>query len=330
MNSKLKPKILCIVGPTSSGKTSLSLKLAKKYNGEIISADSRQIYKEMNIGTNKITGYKKSKIAYKIPEFENPVHAVEYQGIVHYLIDVVSPDEDYKFSLYQFQQTAKNLIRDIHKRGKYPIMAGGTGLYISSVVDNLQIPAVPRDKELRSKLEQMKTRDLYKLFKSLDKTGKHTIDRKNRRRLIRGIEISKNAKKQKSVLRRKGPKEFKIRQIGLKVPRDILYKRINKWVDFIFGKSPKNSPIVKETKALIRKYKPENNMVLNGLIYKQIIAYLTKQPSQLEKGKPTSFEEAKELAKIATRHYSKRQMTWFRKDKTIEWMTKEMAGKIKL
>lgn len=314
-------KLLCIVGPTSSGKTSLSLKLAKKYDGEIISADSRQIFKEMNIGTNKIQGYEMSDITYEIPEFKKPINAVKYEGIVHYMIDIVKPDQDYAFSLFQFQQATKDIINDIHKRGKLPIIAGGTGLYINSIVDNLQIPDIPRDDELRQELEKKSTKELLIIFKSLDKTGKHTIDHHNRRRLIRAIEIFKHSRKQRSVLRRKGRKLYDMLIIGLKVPRNILYKRINHWVETIYGKKPQNSSLLNECRALIKKYDYQNNVVLNGLVYKQAIAYLTKQPSQSIKGKKLGFREAKELSKQVTRNYAKRQLTWFRKDKRIKWIT---------
>jgi tRNA dimethylallyltransferase len=315
-----KLKLLCIVGPTSSGKTSLSLKLAKKYNGEIISADSRQVYKDMNVGTNKISGYKKSGIDYLIPEFKEPVQAVEYQGIVHYMIDLITPAQDQEFSLYQFQQASKRLITDINSRDKLPILAGGTGLYINSIVDNLIIPNVPKDSKLRAELEKMEANELFKLFQTLNTSGRQTIDQNNRRRLIRAIEILKHSDKQKSVLRSKGPGIYDLLIIGLELPRPELYERINQWVDLIYGKNPDNSPLLKECKELIAKYEYTNNAVLNGLVYKQAIAYLTKQPSQREKGKKMSFEEAKELSKQVTRNYAKRQLTWFRKDKRIKWI----------
>ncbi len=311
-------KLLTIVGPTSSGKTSLSLKLAKKFNGEIISADSRQIYKEMNIGTNKITDYKTLSRIYNVPEIIKPVHAIEHQEIPHYFVDVCKPDKD--FSLYQFKNAAVEIIKDIQSRGKLPIMAGGTGLYINSILDNLQIPEVPADNKLRKKLEDKNNEELYKIFRNLDKSGSKTVDKHNKRRIIRAIEILKNSPNQKPALKSKGPQVFDTLVIGLDLPREVLYERINNWVDSIFGNNPDKSPIIKETKALLKNYKFEDTQTLQGLVYKQIVWYLKGYPSQKEKGQKVSFEEAKEFAKQVTRNYAKRQLTWFRKDERIKWI----------
>jgi tRNA dimethylallyltransferase len=325
-NQKKLPKLLCIVGPTSSGKTSLSLQLAKKNNGEIISADSRQIYKNMNIGTNKFSGYKTSEKKYEVAEMAYPINAIEYQKITHYLIDVLKPDED--FSLFQFKETTVSLIKEINNRGKLAIMAGGTGLYINSVVDNLEIPEIPADVKLRSELDKKTTEELYKMFKDLDQTGSKTIDRNNKRRLIRAIEISKNSPNPYSVLRTKGPKIFDILMLGLELPRELLYERINNWVESIFGFSPLNSPIIKETQGLLKKNNPKESLPLQGLVYKQVIWYLAKAPSQKNKGEKISFEEAKELSKQSVRNYAKRQMTWFRKDEKIKWVKPDDLQKI--
>jgi tRNA dimethylallyltransferase len=180
-NKNLLPLIV-ILGPTASGKSNLAIKLAKKFNGEIISADSRQIYQEMDIGTAKIT-------------------KEEMSGIPHYLIDIVKPDQE--FTLAQYKKLAVKIIKDVQKRGKLPFLVGGTGLYIQAVVDNLEIPQVKPNKKLRNKLEKLTNQELLNQLKKLDPLSAVSIDPNNKRRLIRALEVCLIAKKPFSQQRKK-------------------------------------------------------------------------------------------------------------------------------
>lgn len=285
-----RKKLIVILGPTASGKTDLAIKMAKKFKGEIISADSRKIYKEMNIGTAK-PKIVKNKIC----------------GVPHYMIDIIRPNQQY--SVAQFKEKAIKIINDIHKRKKIPFLVGGTGLYISSVVDNLKIPKVKADERLRKKLEKiLKNKGIDYLWNKLIKIDpgvKFFIQKENARRVIRALEICLKTKKQFSKLRKKGKPLFEILEIGLKMPRDLLYKRINDRVE----KMIKNG-LINEVKKLIKKY-GWNFPAINGIGYRQFVPFL--------KGK-ISLEEAIEQLKKDTRHFAKRQITWFKKDKRIKWV----------
>lgn len=288
MSQKVKKPLIVILGPTASGKTAISLKLAKKINGEIVAADSRTIYKGMDIGTAK-------------PTLE------EKKGIPHYMIDIVKPDQE--FTVAQFKQKAVKIIRDIQKRGKIPFLVGGTGLYISSIVDNLQIPRVPPDKKLRKKLEkQIAKYGLDKLWKKLiklDPEAKKFVQKENPRRVIRALEVIYKTKKPFSQLRQKGQPLFNVFQIGIKMPRQILCQRINQRVDLMIKQG-----LVKEVENLLKKY-PSDLPAMSGIGYHEIIKYLQDQ---------ISLEEAIELIKRDTRRYARRQMTWFKRDKRIKWV----------
>lgn len=278
-------KLIVILGPTASGKTDLAIKLAKFFSGEIVSADSRQIYKEMNIGTNKI----------------------KINSIPQHLVDIVKPDQE--FTVAEFKRRAIKIIKDIQKRGKIPFLVGGTGLYISAIVDNLKIPPVAPDKKLRVKLEkQIKKRGLnwawQKLLK-LDPGAEEFVQKDNPRRIIRALEVCLKTKKKFSELRKKGKSLFDILQIGIKVPRQILYQRINKRVEKMI-----KDGLIEEVKNLFKKY-PPNLPSLNTIGYKEIIAYL--------KGE-IDLKMAIEEIKKNTRRFSRRQMTWFKKDKRIKWV----------
>ncbi len=278
-------KLIIILGPTASGKSELAIKLAKKFNGEIVSADSRQIYQEMDIGTNKIT---KKQMA----------------GIRHYLIDVIKPDQS--FTLAQYKKLAVKTIKDIQKRGKVPFLVGGTGLYIQAIVDNLQIPQVKPNKKLRDKLEQLSNRELFEQLRKLDPLAAVTIDLNNKRRLIRAMEVCLTTKKPFSQQRKKGRLLFNTCQIGLKLDKKNLAKRINQRVDKMF-----KAGLVKEAKNLTKKYSP-NLPSMSGIGYQEIIQEI----------KNNSFEinQTKELIKQHTRQYARRQITWFKRDKRIIWV----------
>lgn len=286
----LKPLVV-ILGPTASGKSELALKLAKKFNGEIISADSRQIYKEMNIGTAKPKNLK----------IKNRTYALD--GIPHHLVNIVKPSQ--KFSVAEYKELAIKIIRDVTRRGKIPILAGGTGLYISSIVDNIEIPKVKPNLSLRKKLENKSIVILLKQLKKLDTAAFINIDKKNKRRIIRALEVTISTGKPFSAQRAKGAPLFNCLQIGLDIPREKLYKKIDDRVEKMI-----KSGLVKETKSLAKKYSWRLPS-MSGIGYKQIGMYLRGE---------IKLEKAKELIKFATHAYARRQMTWFNKDKRIKWI----------
>ena len=282
--SKKHNKLLVIVGPNASGKSDLAVKLAKKFNGEVLSADSRQVYKGMNIGTGKIT-------------------KEEMQGIPHHLLDVASPKR--RFSVAQFQKKAIETIKKIQKKGKLPILCGGTGFYIQSVVDGIVIPKVKPDWALRKKLEKKTCEQLYQQLKKLDPQRAKTIDKKNKRRLIRAIEIVLKTKKRIPPLKKKVMFDALI--IGIKRDKEELKKRIRKRL----LKRLKEG-MIEEVKSLHKSGVSWKRLEELGLEYRYIAFYL--------QGKLNYKEMVTQLQK-AIENYAKRQMTWFKKDKRILWVT---------
>jgi tRNA dimethylallyltransferase len=305
--STLKPLIV-ILGPTASGKTDLAIKLAKKFNGEIVCADSRTIYQGMDIGTAK-----------PVPKIRNSKSKIRngyiIKGVSHYLIDIVKPNQN--FTVAQFKKMAIKIIKDIQQRKKIPFLVGGTGLYISAIVDNLEIPAVRPDKNLRKKLESQAKKYgsdyLYKKLIKLDPEAKNFIQKENLRRVIRALEVCLKLKKPFSQLRKKGGPLFKILQIGIKIPRKKLYQRINQRVEQMIKMG-----LVDEVKKLSKKYSL-NLPSMSAIGYREIGLYLQNK---------ISLNQAIELIKKNTRHYAKRQMTWFKKDKRIHWLSANNFQKI--
>jgi len=283
-----KRKIIVICGPTACGKTSLSLELAQKYNGEIIAADSRTIYQDMNIGTAK-------------PSLE------ERLKVPHYLIDVVRLDQE--FTVAKFKQQTLSVIYEILRRYKTPFLVGGTGLYISSIVDNLDIPSVPPDQKLREKLEKKIAKHgldyLWKKLIKLDPDAAGFVQKQNPRRIIRALEVCLKTKKPFSQLRQKKECLFNVLQIGIKPGKKELIQRIDQRTEQMIKQG-----LVEEVKELIKKY-PFDVLALNTIGYQEIISYLQNK---------ISLDEAIDLIKKNTRQYARRQMTWFKKDKTIKWI----------
>ena len=285
----MKPKVIVIVGPTASGKTSASIKLAKEVNGEIISADSMQIYKEMNIGTAKPT-------------------AEEMQGIKHYLIDFISPDENYNVTLYK--KEAEKAIDEILSKGKVPIIVGGTGLYISTLINGIEFSEVDEDKEYRKEMEELAKEKgnefLHSMLEKVDKNSADNIDKNNVRRVIRALEIYKVTGKTKTELDKESIKEAKYdyKVYGIETPRDKLYERINVRVDKMLEEG-----LVQEVKDLVSNYNISKT-ALQGLGYKEVVEYLNGQ---------LTYEEMVEKIKQESRRYAKRQITWFRREKSIKW-----------
>jgi len=280
-------KLIVILGPTASGKTGLSLKLAKKFRGEIVNADSRQIYRGMDIGTGKVA---------------------DKESVRHYLLDVVNLDEE--FTLADYKKMAVAAIRDILKRGKVPFLVGGTGLYIQSVVDNLEIPAVVPNKKLRAQFEKeiKKSGALAKWYKKLlkfDPGAAKVVDSKNPRRIIRALEVCLATGQPFSKLREKGEPLFDVLQVGIDLPRQKLYEKIDERVEQMV-----KDGLVSETKKLLKKYNP-NFPSMSGIGYKEIGEYLDEK---------YSLVEAVQKIKYRTHAYARRQMTWFRRDKRIKWI----------
>ena len=281
-NKKTLPKLIVVLGPTASGKSALAIKLAQKFNGEIISADSQQIYKEMNIGTGKIT--------------EKETHKIS-----HHLIDIISPKR--KFSVAEYKELAEKAIEDIRKNKKIPIICGGTGLYIRAITEGIIIPEVEPDWKLRNELEKKSAEELFTQLKKLDPQRAKNIDAKNKRRLIRAIEIIKKTGKPVPPLKfsaQGGPaSDWNVLYIGIKKSLPELKKSINKRVDLMF-----KSGLEKEVRGLIKKY--GWNLVLENTIgYKE---FQNKNP--------------KEQIKTDTFKFAKRQLTWFRKypGNKIHWV----------
>ncbi len=289
-------KVVVIVGPTASGKTALSLSLAKEFNGEIISADSRQIYQEMDIGTAKAT-------------------KIELNGMKHYLIDIKKPDADY--SAGQFKKDALQAIRQILKQKKLPIVVGGTGLYISTLVNNLNIPEAKEDKKLRTKLEkEIEEKGLGQVFKKLvelDPEAAYVVDPKNRRRVVRALEVALLTGQTFTSQRKKGEPLFDFVQIGIRGTPETLKRKIEERAHRMYGDG-----LIEEVRKLIAKYgrKPK---AFEAIGYREIIDYLD--------GKITLEESRAQMIKN-TWQYARRQLSWFNKDKKVKWVNnkKEAMG----
>ena len=287
----MKEKVIVICGPTASGKTALSIELAKKINGEIVSADSMQIYKDMNIGTAK-------------PTIE------EMQGIKHYLLDFVSPEE--RYSVAQYKQDAKRAIKEIIKKGKTPIIVGGTGLYVDSLIYEIEYNDIKIDEEYRNKLESIVEKngleELYKKALEIDPVAMEKISKNDKKRIMRILEIYKatgKTKTQQELESRKKPVEYDYRIFAINWDREILYQRINKRVDIMIEQG-----LVNEVKNILDKY-DKFPTAMQGLGYKEVVDYINGIYTK---------EEMIEKIKMETRRYAKRQLTWFRKNKQTIWL----------
>jgi tRNA dimethylallyltransferase len=291
---KTKGKLVVILGPTSSGKSNLAVELAKKYSGEIISADSRQVYKGLDIGSGKIT-------------------KTETKGVPHHLIDVVQPfGSNTVFTVADFKKLADEKVNEILKRGNLPILCGGTGFYIQAIVDNVILPEVPPNKSLRLKLEKYKTEKLFETLSKLDPKRAKNIDAKNRPRLIRAIEIAKKLGKVPKIKTKKPP--YKIIQIGIKTDTEKLHKKIH---DRLIARMKKG--MLNEARKLNLSGMSWKRMENLGLEYRYLALHLQKKISRTEMLQKLE----KEILK-----YAKRQATWFKKDKRIKWFTLSEKNKI--
>lgn len=287
--------ILILSGPTGIGKTAISLKLAKELNGEIISSDSMQIYKYMDVGSAKIS-------------------KEEMQGIPHHLINVVEPNEE--FSVAKFKTLAEEAIEDICKREKYPIIVGGTGLYINSLIFNYSFTGTYKDNDYRKSLEALANEKgkefVHDLLKDRDVDSYNKLYPNDLKRVIRALEVYKLSGKTIGELNKEQDiydVPYNIHYYVLNMDRDKLYERINKRVDEMIS-----SGLIEEVINLKEKGYNSNMQSMKGIGYKEILYYLDNK---------ISLEEAINMIKQGSRNYAKRQLTWFRKDNRTKWINKD-------
>ena len=294
-----KQKVIVICGPTASGKTVLSIELAKKINGEIISSDSMQIYKKMDIGTAK-------------PSKE------EMQGIRHYLLDFVEPDQ--RYSVADFKKDAELAIEEILSKGKTPIVVGGTGLYIDSLIYGIEYQDIKLDERYRAELEERVNREgletLYDEAKKIDPKAMEKISPNDKKRILRVLEIYKATGKNKTeqeIQSRKNGVKYDYIVFAIDMNREKLYERINKRVDIMIEQG-----LIKEVEGLLKEYN-DFPTAMQGLGYKEVVDYLQGN---------TTKEEMIEKIKMETRRYAKRQITWFKKNKQTIWIEPNDLQKI--
>lgn len=284
-----KPLVV-ILGPTASGKTALSLKLAKDLKGEIVSTDSRQIYKGMEISTDAI-------------------HPDHQEGVAHHLVSVTTPDQT--ITLAEYHELAVKHIKEIHKRKNIPILVGGTGLYISAITEGYEVPRIPPNEKLREKLRKEAAEKgpeyLHKKLAKLDPESAKKIHPNNVRYVIRALEINLAGKQNKEDKKKK-KSPFDVFMLGLKWPREKLYQRINKRIDNQIKRG-----LIEEVKTLLSQF-PDHLPAMSSLGVKEIVPHI--------KGEIT-LEESVEILKRNTRRYAKRQMTWFRRYDNVYWLNSE-------
>lgn len=277
-------KVIAIVGPTASGKTKLAIEMAKNLGTEIISADSRLVYKGFDIGTAKPT-------------------KEEQQMVKHHMIDVVEPE--YDFSVADFADEARKIISNLHAHSKVPIVAGGTGLYFRILLENYDMPRIEANPQLRADLEKLSNEELFAMLKEVDSISAEKIHQNNRVRVIRALEVSLLAGKPFSSIKGIKNNEYEVEWVFPELEsREALYDRINKRVDAMISEG-----LIEETKDLLVKHGKIKNLV-NTIGYQEIIEFLDNK---------ISLEEAVEKIKQNTRRYAKRQLTWFRRNPNLHF-----------
>lgn len=293
---KTKRPLVILTGPTAVGKTALSIALAKEIGGEIISADSMQVYRRMDIGSAKIT-----------PE--------EMAGVPHHLIDVLEPDQE--FNVVVFQKLAKRAVADIYSRGHIPVVVGGTGFYIQALVYDIDFTENDEDTALRRSLEELARREgaeaLYERLHAVDPESCESIHANNIKRVIRAIEFyEKTGKKISDHNReqRQNDSPYNVAYFVLNDDRERIYERINERVDLMMAQG-----LTEEVRALRESGCRKDMVSMQGLGYKELLSYLEGE---------RSLEEAVYLIKRDTRHFAKRQLTWFRREKEVIWIEKNV------
>lgn len=280
-----KPKLIAVVGPTSSGKSDLAVSIAKKYNGEVVSVDSRQVYRGLNIGSGKIT-------------------KAEMKGVPHHLLDVANPKK--VFTASDFVKKGTNVIEDILKRGKIPILAGGTGFYLSALLGEISLPSVEPNKALRASLEKLSNEKLLERLRKLDPERAEAVGPHNTPRIIRAIEIAEAIGKTPRQVK-ESPYAYTVLKIGIQVDNKVLEERINTRLITRLRKG-----MLAEAKKLHKEGVSWKRMESLGLEYRYMARHLKGDISK---------EEMIEALKIKIRQYAKRQRTWFKRDKEIKWFT---------
>lgn len=291
----MKKPLIVLTGPTAVGKTSLSISLAKAVNGEIISADSMQVYKGMDIGSAKI-------------------RKEEMQGVTHYLVDILEPEEE--FNIVKFQELAKAALEEIYAKGKIPILVGGTGFYIQAVTRDIDFTQAEQETSYREELEQFAKEKgaeyLHEKLREVDSKSAENIHANNVKRVIRALEfyhqngtpISEHNEEQKQQT-----SPYNLAYFVLTAPREILYERIDRRVDQMMEEG-----LLEEVKSLRERGCHRGMVSMQGLGYKEILAYLEGE---------YPLEEAVRILKRDTRHFAKRQLTWFRREQDVIWVDKE-------
>ena len=294
----MKQKLLVLGGPTAVGKTELSIRLAEKLNGEIISADSMQIYKYMDIGSAKVT-------------------EEEMRGVKHHLIDVIEPD--IPFSVADFKEYGDRALKDIISRGKFPIIAGGTGLYINSLTCNMTFTEAEKDEEYRLELEKLAEEKgneyVHSMLKDIDPVSYKEIHFNNRKRVIRALEVYKLTGKPFSSYNAGEDfykSDYDVHYYVLTMDREKLYKRINRRVDIMM-----ENGLLEECIKLKNLGYNSDMQSMQGIGYKEILYYLENK---------ITLEEAVDMIKQGSRNYAKRQLTWFRRDKRCVFLDKDVLS----
>jgi tRNA dimethylallyltransferase len=280
------PKLVVFLGPTTSGKSGLGIRLAQHFNGEIISADSRQVYRGLDIGTAKVS-------------------PTEQALVPHHLLDVANPCEIY--TVAQFQRDAIAAINGILKRGHQPFLVGGSAHYIQAVVDNLDIPHIEPQSELRAQLEKRPLPELLEQLEELDPRSAATIDRSNPRRIIRALEVCLTSGRPFSQQRKISEPLYQSLLLGIEWPREELYRRIDKRVD-----ERMQQGMVQEVQTLLDEGISHQRLEALGLEYRYISRWLT--------GAIENEDEMVQRLKYAIHDFTRRQLTWFRKEKRIIWI----------
>lgn len=280
----LRPPLVAVVGPTASGKSGLGIALALRFGGEVISADSRQVYRGLDLGTGKVS-------------------AAERELVPHHLLDVAEPTED--FSLARYQALAFGAIVDVARRGKLPILVGGTGLYVAAVVDNYLLPPAPPQPELRAELERLSPRELARRLRELDPAAADRVDLANPRRVVRAIEVALVSPGAERAAR--GEPLVRPLLLGLAWPRHALYQRIDRRVDERLAQG-----MLDEARQLLARGVTHERLEALGLEYRFMSRYL--------RGEIADYETFVRRLKLAIHAYARRQLTWFRRDRRIHWL----------
>lgn len=300
------PRVVFVVGPTSSGKTNLGLQLARVLNGEVINADARQIYRDLEIGTGRPPGRRKhigNRGAYLV------------EGIPHYLMGFLPPDKAY--TVAEWRDAAMTAIRGITRRGKLPIVVGGTGLYVSALLDNYQFPRVEAQPFLRASLDSKSLEELVQILMAADPDAREIVDLKNKRRVIRALEVVTFSGRKFSEARGKAEPLVDAFEVGMKYSSEELYARTEVTIENMFKRG-----LVNEVRHLLKKGVSPDAPSMTSIGYNDIARHLRGE---------ITLQEAIDLVKRRTRQYTKRQITWFKRDKRIHWAVseEEAAKKVK-